>query len=200
MAGRPGSKAEREARNARIVALAHAGVPQRDIAREVGLKSVRQVQRVLDDAASALATGSSSSVPRELHVPEAMTLDPFVAVLRSVAEQDQVAEEARRLVAETRQDAVRVAALKLMAAVSVQRIDLLARFGALPEGPTWLNELKFDAAWQALSEVATAAGLDIDELRRLTRERVGVRIAQQQSAGTLQVAPLGPAPREREAA
>lgn len=135
-------------------------------------------------------------------MPASLSIDPFEAVRRSVAEQDHVAAEARRLVAETRQDAVRVAGLKVLAAVSVQRVELLERFGAIPSGPEWMNELRASAAWRAMSEVAQAAGLDLDELRAITRQRIAEYVRLEEAGGSLEVAPLAPVPRRpmREAA
>lgn len=196
VAGKPGTREEREARNARIVELASAGVAQRDIAREVGLASVKQVQRVLARASEAPAKPSPLPEPQ----PEAVVIDPRLEVWGALAELRQVAREARRLAGEARQESTQVAALKLLASLPLQRIELLGEFGALPPGPQWLTELRAAAMSEALIEVAAAAGLDTEELREVTVRRIAEHVSYEESGGMLELAELAPVPRQREAA
>lgn len=136
---------------------------------------------------------------RALADPEPVRIEPFAEVARAFAAQRQIEEECRQLAAHGRQEAVRLGALKMLASLSLARLDMLDRIGALPRGPAWIGELKLSAAWQAMSEVAESAGLDVDELADVTRRRVAERIDLDER-GMVEMAPLAPLPRQREAA
>lgn len=184
---------------ARVAALDAEGKSPAAIAAEVG-RTARHVRRVLEELRKG---GAPAAAPVEPPVVEPVAIHPFAEICRSLAEQHHVAAQARGLAASTRQDAVKVAALKLLAALARERIELLAHFGALPTGPAWMTELQAGAAWRALSDIAGAHGLDLDELREQTQVRIAEHIRHAQSDGLLQLAPLTLVPRgapEREAA
>jgi len=121
----------------RIAALHAAGKSNTQIAAEVG-RTERHVRRVLQQLGES---GQAVTLDLAEAEPEPVVIDPFAEVARTLAEQRQVARAARRLASESKQDAVRVSALKLLAGLARDRIDVLDRFAALPTGPSWLLEL-----------------------------------------------------------
>ena len=54
---------------------------------------------------------------------------------------------------------------------------------ALPRGPAWLHERRFNAAWTALREVAEGPAWTPGELAELTRRRVQERIDLEERGG-----------------
>jgi len=191
-----------EGRLARVAELDAAGESVKAIADAIG-RTERTAFRMLKKVRAGAGTQATDGEPerelRALPTPEPVRVEPFEEVARAFAAQRQVEDECRRLATHGRQEAVRLGALKTLATVSLARLDMLDRIGALPRGPAWLHELRFDAAWSALCEVAEAAGVDADELAELTRRRVQERIDLEER-GALEMAPLAPLPRRRVAA
>jgi len=194
MAGKP--RAEREARRARVAAAVERGDSPAAIAASEGL-SVRQARRLVAE----LRDPTPAREVRPLAEPEPVRIEPFVEVARAFAVQRQVEEQCRQLAAEGRQETVRIGALKLLSGLALARLDLLDRIGALPRGPVWIAELRLDAAFKAMSEVAESVGLDVGELAEMTRRRVAERIDLDERGMVEMAATLAPLPRRhREAA
>src|SRR5206468_2346757 len=141
------------------------------------------VRRVLKTLAGTEALPVALADPE----PEPVAIDPFREVALVLAEQRQVARAARQLVNESRQEAVRASALKILAKLATDRIDVLDRFGALPTGPSWLAEFQAEVMFEALREVGEAQGIDRAELDELARERMRQRLAYEQSRGLLRL-------------
>lgn len=169
--------------------MSDAGVPYREIAQQFDLDR-RTIIRVVEQSNAQPSHEASRALPEPEIEP--VVIDPRHEVCRALAELRQVTREARRLAGEARQESTQVAALKLLASLPLQRIELLGEFGALPPGPQWLSEVRGAAVWRALLEVAHAAGLDIDELRTAAKKRVAEHISYEKSDGMLELAPLAP--------
>jgi hypothetical protein len=193
MAGKSGSKAERTARRARVAAAIERGDSPSAIARAEGLSEL-QARRLVAEVREPRPARELRALPD----PEPVRIDPFTEVARAFATQQQVERECRRLAADGRQEAVRLGALKTLATVATARLDMLDRIGALPRGPAWFGEMQLASAWHALTEVAEAAGIDVDELRAVTGARVRERIEHDRRGGMVELAPVEPRlPRRR---
>jgi hypothetical protein len=182
--GRTGSKEEREDRAARIAELHGSGESPSAIAEAVGL-SKRQVQRVVNRLDAETVTGTLAPLP----VPGPRAINPVGEMAQAVAVLDQVEAEARNLVTNAREESTKVAALKMLSQLATSRLDLLARMGALPPGPQWLDEVKALSAWEAALDVAEEAGLDRAVVAAAIRQRLESAV-RPSTQGLLQVGPL----------
>jgi hypothetical protein len=196
MAGRKGSKAEHAARRARVASAIERGESPSVIARAEGV-SERQARRLVAEVRDAKPRRELRALPD----PEPVRIDPFGEIARAFGTVQQVERECRRLAADGRQEAVRLGALRTLATVATARLDMLDRIGAMPRGPAWFGEMQLASAWQALTEVADAAGIDVDELRAVVGARVRERIDHDRRGGMIELAPVEPLlPRRREQA
>jgi hypothetical protein len=192
----PGVKkpeAEKQAQLDRVLAAHRAGRSGADIAREEGC-STRWVRELLRQARAAERGDPQRRPPVVLEVPDAMSLDPLAAVMRSIAVTDHVERELLTLAGSSRNDPVRVGALKGAAQMAMDRLGLLERLGVLPEFGRrwWTDEVQMGAAWKALAKLAKDAGLDIEELQREFEELLN-RPGPERQLSVVGLAPEAPA-------